>query len=119
MDLPPSSSSSSKAKEDGNVSQIVSQGSYHFYEVKLKFTWTKNEHSFFFLYSQHMRSHPNTGYYPRNMHQHHAMQGAGARDRGARDRDQLKDERENELQDTTVGFEATEVTYSHSFKTPE
>ena len=44
------------------------------------------------------------------------MQGAGARDRGARNRDQLKDERENELQDTTVGFEATKVTYSHSFK---
>ena len=47
------------------------------------------------------------------------MQGAGARDRGTRNRDQLKDERENELQDTTVGFEATEVTYSHSFKIPD
>ena len=66
-----------------------------------------------------MRSHPNMGYYPRNMHQHHAMQGAGARDRGARNRDQLKDERENELQDTAVGFEATKVTYSHSFKIPD
>ena len=39
----------------------------------------------FFLYSQHMRSHPNMGYYPRNMHQHHAMQGAGARDKGAQE----------------------------------
>ena len=47
------------------------------------------------------------------------MQGAGARDRGARNRDQLKDERENELQDTTVGFEATKATYSHSFKIPD
>ena len=59
------------------------------------------------------------GYYPRNMHQHHAMQGAGARDRGARNRDQLKDEREDELQDTTVGFEATKAAHSHNFKTQE
>ena len=66
-----------------------------------------------------MRSHPNEGYYPRSMHQHHAMQGAGARDKGAQECDQLKDERENELQDTTVGFEATKVTYSHNLKTQD
>ena len=73
----------------------------------------------FFLYSQHMRSHPNEGYYPRSMHQHNATQGAGARDKGAQECDQLKDEREHELQDTTVGFEATEVTYSHILKTQD
>ena len=71
----------------------------------------------FFLYSQHTRSHPNKGYYPRDMHQLNATQDAGARDKGAQECDQLKDEREHELQDTHVGFEATEVTYSHTIKT--
>ena len=50
------------------------------------------------------------------MHQLNATQGAGARDKGAQECDQLKDEREHELQDTHVGFEATEVTYSHILK---
>ena len=53
---------------------------------------------------------------PRDMHQLNATQDAGARDKGTQECDQLKDEREHELQDTHVGFEATEVTYSHTFK---
>ena len=50
------------------------------------------------------------------MHQLHATQGAGARDKGARECDQLKDGRRIELQDTHVGFEAAEATHSLSLK---
>ena len=50
------------------------------------------------------------------MHQLNATQDAGARDKGTQECDQLKDERVHELQDTHVGFEATEATYSHTDK---
>ena len=68
--------------------------------------YTKNSFSFlsfflsFFIHST-CALIQNKGYYPRNMHQLHAMQGAIVRDKGTRIllRAQLKDERQDELQD--------------------